>query len=229
MRLDKFICKSSEVSRNDAKKALRFGKVKVNGEIVKSSTYNVQDDDNVTFDGEVLSLIGNRYIMLHKPENMICSNVDEVHPSVLNLVDIPRAFELNIAGRLDADTTGLVLLSDDGQWTHSITSPKKLCEKVYRVISVDEITDEMVQQLEAGVQLNNETELTKPAKVKVLSKRQIELTIFEGKYHQVKRMLAAVGNKVIELHRKKISDIELDDSLPEGQWRHLTAKEIASI
>lgn len=217
------------MSRNDAKKSLKYGLIKIDGEVVKSATFNVLASHEVTFDGEILAMIGDRYIMLHKPENMICSNVDEAYPSVLNLVDLPRAFELNIAGRLDVDTTGLVLLSDDGQWAHKITSPKKHCEKVYRVILASDITDDMIAALTTGVQLNNEIDLTQPAKVNVLDVRQVELTIFEGKYHQVKRMFAAVGNKVLELHRQKIASIVLDDSLPEGQWRHLTAAEIASI
>ena len=229
MRLDKFICKSTEMSRNEAKKALRYGKVKVDGEVVKSSTFNVLDSHEVTFDGELISLLGERYIMLHKPEDMICSNIDELHPSILNLIDLPRAFELNIAGRLDVDTTGLVLLSDNGQWTHKITSPKKHCEKVYRVILSEDITQAMIDELTTGVQLNNEADLTQPAKVNVIDARQVELTIFEGKYHQVKRMFAAVGNKVLELHRQKIADIELDDSLSEGEWRYLTEAEISCI
>ena len=229
MRLDKFICKSTEMSRNEAKKALRYGQIKVDGAVVKSATFSVEETHQVTYDGDILNMLGDRYIMLHKPEEMICSNVDEIHPSILHLIDIPRAFELNIAGRLDADTTGLVLLSDDGQWAHKITSPKKQCEKVYRVVLLDDITDEMTQELEQGVQLNNEADLTKPAKVHVITPRQVELTIFEGKYHQVKRMFAAVGNKVLELHRLKIADITLDDELAEGQWRYLTEQEIASI
>ncbi len=229
MRLDKFICKSTNKTRNEAKRSIRFAMVKVDGKIIKSSTFDVQPSQTVTLDGNEISLIGERYIMLHKPEDMICSNIDEVHPSVLNLVNIPRAFELNIAGRLDVDTTGLVLLSDNGQWTHKITSPKRKCSKVYRAILVSDITDDMINELETGVQLHNEPELTLPAKVNMIDKRRIELSIVEGKYHQVKRMLAAVGNKVIELHRLQISDIVLDDDLEEGQWRYLTEQEIACI
>lgn len=229
MRLDKFICKSTEMSRNEAKKSLRYGLIKVNGSVIKSATFKVEATHEVKLDGEVISLLGERYIMLHKPEDMICSNIDELHPSILNLVDIPRAFELNIAGRLDADTTGLVLLSDNGQWTHKITSPKQLCEKVYRVVLKDDITTDMVTQLEQGVQLNNENEPTKPAVVNVITKRQVELTICEGKYHQVKRMFAAVGNKVLELHRQRIGGINLDETLNEGDWRYLTDEEVDSI
>lgn len=229
MRLDKFICKSSEMSRNEAKKALRYGQIKVDGNVVKSSTFNVEKTHEVTMNGEVLTLIGIRYIMLHKPEETVCSNVDEVYPSVLNLIDLPKAFELTIAGRLDADTTGLVILTDDGQWAHKITSPRHQCKKVYRVVLKENMTTAMKNTLEQGVQLNNEHGLTKPAIVQVLSPREILLTICEGKYHQVKRMLAAVGNKVLELHRQQIGDIVLDENVAEGQWRYLTPQEVSNL
>lgn len=229
MRLDKFICKSSEMSRNEAKKALRYGQIKVDGNVVKSSTFNVEETNEVTMNGELLNLIGIRYIMLHKPEETVCSNVDEVYPSILNLIDLPKAFDLTIAGRLDADTTGLVILTDDGQWAHKITSPRHECKKIYRAVLKEDFTSVMQNALEQGVQLNNEHGLTKPAIVEVLSTREIRLTITEGKYHQVKRMLAAVGNKVLELHRQQIGDIVLEDDVAEGQWRYLTAEEVASI
>ena len=229
MRLDKFISKSTELSRTEAKRAMRYGLIKIDGTVVKSSTFNVEDNNVVKLEGKVINILGDRYIMLHKPDAMICSNIDEVYPSILNLVGVPRAFELNIAGRLDADTTGLVLLSDDGKWAHQITSPKKHCEKEYRVILQDDITPKMIKELEQGVQLHNENEPTKPAKVIVHSAKHVCLTISEGKYHQVKRMFAAVGNKVLELHRQKIGEIVLDEDLAEGQWRYLTEAEIQSI
>jgi 16S rRNA pseudouridine516 synthase len=228
MRLDKYICQCTELTRSDAKKRLKYAKVRVNGEIIKNAAFKVTENDNVAIDGETLSMIGNRYIMLHKPEDMICSTIDEVYPSVLNLIDIEKHNELHIAGRLDADTTGLVFITDDGKWSHQITSPKKLCQKTYRIILQADITDSMVSELEQGVALHGESELTKPAIVNVLDPRQVLLTIHEGKYHQVKRMCAAVGNKVIELHRQQIGEVKLDD-LAEGQWRFLTEEEIASF
>lgn len=229
MRLDKYICKSTELSRNEAKKALRYGQIKANGTVVKSSTFNVEADHQITFNDEPLTLIGVRYLMLHKPEDMVCSNVDEVYPSILNLIELPKAFELTIAGRLDADTTGLVILTDDGQWAHKITSPRHHCKKVYRVVLQADITPEMKRALEQGVQLHNENDLTKPAQVDICSSREILLTISEGKYHQVKRMLAAVGNKVLELHREQIGGIKLDAELAEGMWRELSQAEIDSV
>lgn len=227
MRLDKFICKSSELTRNEAKKLLKMKLVTINDQIVTSGSVQLAEQDIVKVDGDIISMIGNRYIMLHKPEDMICSTKDEIHPSVLNLIDVERVFDLHIAGRLDVDTTGLVLITDDGKWSHNITSPKKLCQKVYRVITRFDITDAMVEQLEAGVELHNEKSKTQPAKVEVIDNRQMLLSISEGKYHQVKRMLAAVENQVIELHREQIGAIKLDDTLAEGEWRYLTEDEVA--
>lgn len=229
MRLDKYICKSSELSRSEAKRLLKSGLVTVDNVVVKKGDFQVSEEGNVAVNGESLSVIGTRYIMAYKPEDMICSNVDEVHPSILHLFDVEKVGELKIAGRLDVDTTGLVLLSDDGKWTHNITSPNKQCKKVYRVVLQEPLNDEMKKQLEAGVQLHGENELTKPAQVEQLELHVMLLTIVEGKYHQVKRMCAAVGNKVIELHRQQIGSITLDDNLEEGEWRYLTEQEIAEF
>ena len=228
MRIDKYICKSTELSRNEAKRLLRFRHVEVDGEVITASATKINPESIVKIKGNAISLIGTRYIMLHKPEEMICSNQDELYPSILNLIDIEKAFELTIAGRLDADTTGLVLLTDDGKWAHKITSPKRHCKKVYRAILAQDITDEMINALTDGVELHNDG-LTKPAQVEVVDNRQVLLTISEGKYHQVKRMFAAVGNKVLELHRQQIGEICLDENLPEGQWRYLTQYEVDSI
>lgn len=227
MRIDKYICKSTELTRNEAKKLLKGGEVRVDDEVVKNGAFKVADEAEVSIEGEIISLIGQRYIMMNKPQDTICSNVDEVHPSLLHFLEIDRAFELHIAGRLDADTTGLVLITDDGKWSHNITSPKKHCEKTYRVWLAEPITDDVITQLAEGVQLHGENELTLPAKVDVIDSQEVLLTIVEGKYHQVKRMFAAVGNHVEALHRERIGDITLDDELMLGEWRYLTEQEIA--
>lgn len=229
MRLDKFICQSSELSRTDAKKHLHRGQVKVNGIVNKNSAYQVSDIDLITLDNQALNIIGLRYIMLNKPQDTICSTIDELYPSVLNFINVEKQADLHIAGRLDADTTGLVLITDDGKWSHGVTAPRRDCEKVYRVGLAIHITQDMITQLEQGIELHGEVGITKPAKVTVLSAQEILLTISEGKYHQVKRMCAAVGNKVVTLHRQQIGEIKLDGNLALGEWRYLTAAEIASI
>ena len=146
----------------------------------------------------------------------------------MHLIDVDKAFDLHIAGRLDADTTGLVLITDDGRWSHNIITPNKECQKVYRVQLSRPIKDEIIETFKIGVQLQGEDGLTKPAILEIISDKEVLLTITEGKYHQVKRMFAAVGNRVIGLHREQIGDVKLD-SLALGEWRYLNEKEVESF
>jgi len=237
MRLDKFICKSTELTRTEAKKLLKSGEVKVNGEVIKNPATQVHENNTITLDNgaseQVLSARSSRYIMMHKPQDTICSNVDEIYPSILHYIEVDKAFDLHIAGRLDADTTGLVLITDDGRWSHNIITPKKDCAKTYRVWLRNSITEDkqaaLIEHFDQGIQLQGEKNLTKPAILKIITEDEVLLTITEGKYHQVKRMFAAVGNKVVGLHREKIGAISLDESLEEGQWRYLTEEEINSF
>lgn len=242
MRLDKFICKSTELTRNEAKKLLKSGEVRVNGEVAKNAAMQVHENNTITIDGQVLTARTSRYFMLHKVADSICSNVDEIYPSVLNFIDVDKAFDLHIAGRLDADTTGLVLITDDGRWSHNVISPKKACQKTYRVWLRDAIcadkSVELIEQFKEGLQLQGESSLTRPAVLALVMDddlsanesnevtNEVLLTITEGKYHQVKRMFAAVGNRVIGLHREQIGAIELGDLAP-GEWRELTTEEVA--
>ncbi|MCG9720542.1 16S rRNA pseudouridine(516) synthase RsuA [Shewanella sp. Isolate7] len=229
MRLDKFISESTHLTRSLAKKALHRGEVTVDGQVIKDGSFKLNDSQKVCLDGEPISLIGPRFIMLHKPVDTLCSTVDEAYPSVLNLLELPHKEDLHIAGRLDADTTGLVLITSDGQWSHRVTSPKRECGKTYLVQLANPLKEEWVEQFATGLALRNEDGLTKPAELELLGSHEARLTITEGKYHQVKRMFAAVGNKVVGLHRESIGEIVLDDSLAEGEWRYLTEGEIASV
>lgn len=229
MRLDKFICDSTELTRSLAKKALHRGDVCCDGEVVKSSSFKVLPTHKITLNGVELSLIGIRYLMLNKPVDTICSTIDEVYPSVLGLLDVEKVDSLHIAGRLDADTTGLVLITDDGQWSHSVASPKRKCPKRYRVQLADPIGSELIETFANGIELRNEDGPTLPARLEIINPTEALLTITEGKYHQVKRMFAAVGNKVVGLHREAIGAIELDAELELGEWRYLTEAEIKSV
>lgn len=229
VRLDKFICESTELTRTMAKKALHRSDVTCDGVVIKDSGFQVTEKTVVCLDGQVISVVGERYIMLHKPVDTICSTIDEVYPSVLSLMDIEKIDTLHIAGRLDADTTGLVLITSDGQWSHKITSPKKDCGKRYLVELAEPISEDLVAVFASGIALRNEDGLTKPAILELITPQQVRLTISEGKYHQVKRMFAAVGNKVVNLHRECVGQIELDSELVPGDWRYLTQEEVDSI
>lgn len=230
MRLDKFLSQQLEVSRAIATRELRARKVTVDGEVVRDGSFKLNPENVVEYDGNALQLqLGPRYFMLNKPQGYVCSTDDPDHPTVLYFLEEPAAYKLHAAGRLDIDTTGLVLMTDDGQWSHRITSPRHHCEKTYLVTLTSPVADDTAEQFAVGVQLHNEKDLTRPASLEQISECQVRLTISEGRYHQVKRMFAAVGNHVLALHRERIGDIILDDDLAPGEYRALTEDEIASV
>lgn len=224
MRLDKFLCKSTELTRREATRAIHAGEVNVNGAPVTNEATQVHENNRITLAGQPLTPRPSRYIMMHKPPGTLCSNTDGVYPSLFHQLDIDKAFDLHIVGRLDADTTGLVLLTDDGRWSYNIITPQMRCEKVYRVGLRDALAEEVAAKFAHGVQLQGEQSPTLPARLVMVSLREVLLTITEGRFHQVKRMFAAVGNRVVSLHREQIGPVSLD--VAAGQWRHLTADEI---
>ena len=230
LRLDKYLTEMGCGTRSQVKKEILKGSVSVNGEIAKKAERKVDTEkDEIIFKGEKIFYAGYEYFMLNKPQGYVCSTDDPDHPTVLYFLDEPVAYKLHAAGRLDIDTTGLVLMTDDGQWSHRITSPRHHCEKTYLVTLESPVADDTAEQFARGVQLHNEKDLTKPAVLEVITPTQVRLTISEGRYHQVKRMFAAVGNHVVELHRERIGDIRLDDDLEPGEYRPLTEEEIASV
>ncbi|KGQ64301.1 16S rRNA pseudouridine(516) synthase RsuA [Gallibacterium anatis] len=229
-RLDKFLSEYTGLSRSQATKALRQNLVKVNQQLVKDGALKVSPEDVVEFDSETLEWVsGNQYFLLYKPEGYVCSHDDGEYPTVYQFFDYPLSSRLHTAGRLDVDTTGLVLLTDDGQWSHRITSPKYHCKKTYLVTLADPVEDFYLEQCAQGILLKGEKQPTKPAQIEIIDDYNLNLTIVEGKYHQVKRMFAALGNKVIALHRWRIGQIILDPQLEEGQYRALTDTEVQSF
>lgn len=230
MRLDKFLAQQLGISRTLVARELRAQRVTVDGEVVKSGSLKLTAEQQVTFDGNPLQQqLGPRYFMLNKPQGYVCSTEDPDHPTVLYFLEEPAAYKLHAAGRLDIDTTGLVLMTDDGQWSHRITSPKHHCEKTYLVTLEHPLAADTAQQFGSGVQLHNEKDLTKPARLEQLEDKLVRLTLSEGRYHQVKRMFAAVGNRVLALHRESIGTIMLDADLAPGEYRPLSEEEIHSV
>lgn len=229
MRLDKFLSQNSDSSRSLIQQAIKAGRVSVNDVIAKKGDQKLLGDEIVTFDGNIVEPFKTRYLMLHKPLGYVCANSDSDYPVVVDLIRLPRWQELQIVGRLDIDTTGLVLLTDDGQWNHRITSPRHECDKVYRVTTVNPISADTAELFAAGVQLHGEKSPTRPAQLELISSHEARLKIHEGKYHQVKRMFAAAGNLVVALHRESIGSIQLDPTLAPGEYRALTADEIKSV
>lgn len=227
MRLDKFICKSTALTKAQAIAHIEEGDIKVNGNVISDISAQVHENNEVIFSGKQLFLRPFRYLLMNKPAQTICSNIDEVYPSLFNYIDIERPQELHIVGRLDADTTGLVLITDDGRWSFNITSPNKLCPKVYRVHLRKSIDISAKRLFAKGIKLQGEPQLTAPAILTIVDDKQVLLTITEGKFHQVKRMFASIGNKVVGLHRESIGCVTLD--VDEGQWRYLTVDEINDL
>lgn len=230
MRLDKFIAGQSDMSRANAGRAIRAGRVLVDGVLVKEAAFKLRAEQQVVYDGQPLvHIMGFRYFMLYKPPGCVCSTDDPLHPTILHFICEPLPEKLHSAGRLDMDASGLVLLTDDGQWSHKVTSPRYCCEKVYRVTLVQPLAQADVARLCAGILLRNEKTLTKPARLEVIDECQVRITISEGRYHQVKRMFAAAGNHVLSLHRECIGEIVLDEALQPGDYRALTPQEIDSV
>lgn len=226
MRLDACLSRCTSLSRKDARIAIRSGRVLIGGDPVSKASATVADPATVTLDGQPLALPGHRYLMLHKPAGVLSATTDADQPVVTDLLPEELATRVHPVGRLDLDTTGLLLLTSDGQWSHRITSPRHQCPKTYRVTLAEKLSDDGGRQLETGVLLRNETRPTRPAQIERVSDAVIDLTLSEGRYHQVKRMIAAVGNHVVALHRHRIGAVTLDDTLAPGQFRDLTTDEI---
>ena len=234
MRLDKFISKATELSRKESKKILHASEVTVNDEVVKDPGLHVDIiNDEVLWAGEPLSVAtGNRYILLHKPEGFECTLKAKEYPIVTELIAVPELGSLRIAGRLDVDTTGALLLSDDGGWLHRVTSPKHEHAKVYELTLADPMNEEeqahAIKKVGEGILLEGDYEPTKPATLEFIDETHARLTLEQGKYHQVKRMMGYFGNKVVALHRASIGHINLD-GLEKGDSRFLTPEEVAKF
>lgn len=181
-------------------------------------------------DGIALPCLDPIHLALHKPAGFECSHSPSHHQSVFSLVPGPWVRRgLQAVGRLDADTTGLLLLSDSGAFNHFFTSPRHHVPKTYRVGTRHPIASDQVERIATGVELRGEEERTLPATVRILGERNCEVTLEEGRYHQVKRMFAAVGNRVESIHRVAIGGLMLGEDLPEGRWRVLTRKDLGLL
>lgn len=230
MRLDQFISQATDFSRSDAKRLIRRQSVSVDGVTATNPAIHIKAEQLVALNGKPLSVLPKRYYMVNKPKGYLCATADAQHPLVLDLLtEAVQKDKLQIAGRLDIDTTGLVLITDDGHWNHALTSPARQCTKVYRVRTEKAIDEDTIESFSRGLDLIGEKKKTRPAELVVLSPHLALLSICEGKYHQVKRMFAAMGNRVLDLHRQSVGAIHLDPDLEEGCYRALTPEEVDSV
>lgn len=228
-RLDKFLCDMGIGTRSEVKGLLKKGQVFVNGIVQKSPDVKINPEtDKITFQGKQLQYQQYYYFMLHKPAGVVTATEDKSQQTVMSLLDEQMRKDLFPVGRLDKDTEGLLLITNDGELAHALLSPRKHVPKTYLVEVPEKLHLEQIEALEKGVDIGDD-KITLPAKVNVLDETHIHLTICEGRYHQVKRMLKTVGSEVLYLKRVSFGPLFLDESLQKGSYRALTEEEITQL
>ena len=229
MRLDKFLTELEIGSRSEVKGYIKKGQVTVNGKTCKSNDEKIDEwNDCICFRGQELIYQKFRYYMLNKPLGVVTATRDDKEKTVMDLLNGVNKKDLAPVGRLDKDTEGLLLITNDGLLAHTLLSPKKHVDKTYRVGLLKEIKEEDMVLLEKGVDIGDE-KITLPARAVMITPKEILLTIHEGRFHQVKRMLEAVNNKVVSLKRESFGSLKLDCRLESGGFRELTMDEIESL
>jgi len=230
MRLDRFLSNLPRFSRKDVRLALLAGRVTVDGVTIKDPLHDVREFSQVCVDDEILQL-GKpaRYFMLHKPPGCVSATTDPQHPTVLDLLNEADKSDLHIAGRLDFNTSGLMLITNDGQWSRRLTQPTTKLPKIYYVETEQEIGEHYIEKFTEGFYFAFEHLTTLPAQLTILGSHRARLSIVEGRYHQVKRMFGFFDNKVVALHRESMGPLVLDPALAPGQYRALTAEEIQQV
>ena len=231
MRLDKFLVETGSCTRSVAKKQVRAGAVTVNGAVPKSSDVNVDEErDVITYCGSVVAYRKFTYVMLNKPEGVVSATEDGRDKTVLDLLppDV-RTRGMFPCGRLDKNTLGLMLLTDNGELAHRLLAPKSHVSKIYKFKSKFAVSQSDALRFEKGLTLEDGYE-TKPARIELIGNGdEGYITLVEGKYHQIKRMLEAIDNKITYLERVSFGPLALDEGLERGEWRYLTAEEISAL
>ena len=234
MRLDKYLAEMGLGTRQEVKKQIRQGKVSVNEMVAKAPDMKINENsDEVTVDGHNISYVSYEYYMLNKPAGVISATEDRKDATVIDLIRDKKRKDLFPVGRLDKDTEGLLLITNDGDLAHRLLAPKKHVDKVYYAKINGVVTEEDVKQFAEGIDIGtDEEEMTRPAKLEIIKsgeESEICLTIHEGKFHQVKRMFLAVGKEVTYLKRERMGTLCLDENLKPGEYRLLTEEEIENV
>ena len=229
MRLDKFLANSGIGSRKEVKELIKQGLVFVNEERIKKSDKNIDEiNDVIKIGDKCIKYRKYVYIMLNKPQNVISATEDNKHKTVIDLIKGYDTYNIFPVGRLDIDTEGLLLLTNDGKLSHNLLSPKKHIEKEYFVKLKENITDIDINKVENNIELEDGY-ICKKAKIKRISENELNITITEGKFHQVKRMFKAVDNEVVFLKRIRMANIFLDKNLKLGDYRELSGDELKGL
>ncbi|MGM0542084.1 MAG: pseudouridine synthase [Pseudomonadota bacterium] len=230
MRLDCFLSKQAAYSRRSVLQLISQRQIRVDGVLVSNREHPVTSFSRIDVSGKPVTLSqAARYFMLNKPAGYLSATTDKQHPVALELLKGVEQQGLHIAGRLDRATTGLLIMTDDGKWSRKLTEPKQKIPKTYLVETAYALSPETPQRFAEGIYFGYEKMTTSPALIELLGESSARLTIYEGRYHQVKRMFAAVGNRVVNLHRESMGEISLDSKLKLGEFRALTIQEIDSL
>ncbi|WPO99080.1 pseudouridine synthase [Pseudomonas sp. HR96] len=230
MRLDRFLGNLPRFNRKQVRLLLIERRIRVDGQVASDPLHEVREFSRVELDDEVLQM-GRppRYFMLHKPPGCVSATFDPQHPTVLDLLDEPDKHDLHLAGRLDFNTSGLMLITNDGQWSRRLTQPSTKLPKVYLVHTEQPIGADYASVFARGLYFAFEDLTTQPAQLDIIDSHSARLSIVEGRYHQVKRMFGHFQNKVVALHRERMGPLVLDPALAPGQYRALSGAEIALI
>ena len=230
MRVDRFLSNLPRYNRQQVRLLLVEKRVRIDGKVVSDPHSEVLEFSRVEVDQEVLQT-GKpaRYFMLHKPPGCVSATRDPEHPTVLDLINEPDKEDLHIAGRLDFNTTGLMLITNDGSWSRRLTQPATKLPKVYYVETEQDIGAEYALKFTEGLYFAFEDLTTQPAELVLLGPKSARLSIVEGRYHQIKRMFGHFDNKVLRLHRERMGPLELDNALKPGEYRELRTEEIQLI
>lgn len=227
-RLDRFLAAHLQCSRKSVRAVLAAGRVVLNGELARDPDRVVGPFTRVELDGECLQGRTPLYLMLHKPVGVVCATEDEQHRTVLDLIrEQPDGLvaceldDLHIVGRLDLNTSGLVLLTNDGEWSRRLMSPEHKVAKRYNVTLAHPISPDYIPAFAEGMYFSFENITTQPAHLEIMGEYQARVTLTEGKYHQIKRMFGRFRNPVVALHRCSVGDWQLDSTLLPGQWRRI--------
>ena len=234
MRLDKYLAEMGVGTRQEVKKQIRQGKAAGNGTVVKAADTKIYEtSDEVTICGRNISYVSYEYYMLNKPAGVVSATEDRRDTTVIDLIKEKKRKDLFPVGRLDKDTEGLLLITNDGDLAHRLLAPKKHVDKVYYAKIDGMVTEEDVKRFAEGIDIGaEEEEMTRPAKLDIMKsaeESEIRLTIHEGKFHQVKRMFLAVGKEVTYLKRERMGTLCLDENLKPGEYRLLTEEEIENV
>jgi 16S rRNA pseudouridine516 synthase len=229
-RIDRFISKRCKINRRDIKLMLAQGRIVINGEIIREITTIVEEFDHVVLDNELLQNKQAIYIMMNKPIGVVSATKDELHKTVIDLLpDTLNGDDLHIVGRLDLNSTGLLLLTNDSRWSRKLMSPEAKVNKVYQVTLEHDVTEDTISVFAKGMYFSFEKITTEPAQLTMLTNKVAEVVLTEGKYHQIKRMFGRFRNPVLALHRSSVGNCLLDKNLQAGESRALTFEEVNAI